>query len=118
MKKIFNFSRLYEKSSAVWQALQNDSTFLCQNMFANLLPASALQCVASPLCVISEPNSGYIAHYAPFLWHKSPTNCDAYLPESNFQTRSGTSGKGIWKIGKKLARFLKAQRNKKTLVFT
>ena len=40
------------------------------------------------LCGIFEPNSGYIAHYAPFIWPKSPTNCDAHLPESNFQTRS------------------------------
>ncbi|NBI70912.1 hypothetical protein D3Z50_07535 [Clostridiaceae bacterium] len=42
----------------------------------------------APLCVIFAPNSGYIARYAPFIWHKSPTNCDAHLSESNFQTRS------------------------------
>ena len=42
----------------------------------------------APLCVIFAPNSGYIARYAPFIWHKSPTNCDAHLAESNFQTRS------------------------------
>ena len=42
----------------------------------------------SALCVIFAPNSGYIARYAPFIWHKSPTNCDAHLSESNFQTRS------------------------------
>ena len=42
----------------------------------------------APLCGIFGPNSGYIAHYAPFIWPKSPTNCDAHLPESNFQTRS------------------------------
>ncbi len=35
------------------------------------------------------PNSGYIVYYAPFIWHKSPTNCDAHLMESIFQTRSG-----------------------------
>ncbi|MDE6920323.1 MAG: hypothetical protein K2P89_10540, partial [Lachnospiraceae bacterium] len=34
------------------------------------------------------PNSGYIARYAPFIWRKSPTNRDAYLTESIFQTRS------------------------------
>ncbi|NBI71413.1 hypothetical protein D3Z50_10115 [Clostridiaceae bacterium] len=44
----------------------------------------------APLCVIFAPNSGYIVRYAPFIWHKSPTNCDAYLAESNFQTRSRT----------------------------
>ncbi|NBI70686.1 hypothetical protein D3Z50_06365 [Clostridiaceae bacterium] len=44
----------------------------------------------APLCVIFAPNSGYIARYAPFIWHKSPTNCDAHLSESNFQTRSNS----------------------------
>ncbi len=43
----------------------------------------------APLCVIFAPNSGYIARYAPFIWRKSPTNCDAHLSESIFQTRSG-----------------------------
>ncbi|WP_334301872.1 DUF6783 domain-containing protein [Mediterraneibacter agrestimuris] len=42
----------------------------------------------APLRGRFEPNSGYIAHYAPFIWLKSPTNCDAHLSESNFQTRS------------------------------
>ncbi|MDU7031504.1 MAG: DUF6783 domain-containing protein [Clostridiales bacterium] len=34
------------------------------------------------------PNSGYVARYAPFIRVKSPTKCDAELPESNFKTRS------------------------------
>ena len=42
----------------------------------------------APLCGIFGPNSGYIARYAPFIWPKSPTKCNAQLPESNFQTRS------------------------------
>ncbi|NBH25398.1 hypothetical protein D3Z60_06240 [Lachnospiraceae bacterium] len=42
----------------------------------------------APLCAIFAPNSGYIARYAPFIWRKSPINCDAHLSESNFQTRS------------------------------
>ncbi len=42
----------------------------------------------SPLCVIFAPNSGYIARYAPFIWRKSPTNCEIHLTESIFQTRS------------------------------
>ena len=46
----------------------------------------------APLCVIFAPNSGYIARYAPFIWHKSPTNCDAHLAESIFQTRSSSVG--------------------------
>ena len=45
----------------------------------------------APLRGIFGPNSGYIAHYAPFIWPKSPTNCDAHLPESNFKTRSSTT---------------------------
>ncbi len=44
----------------------------------------------APLCVIFVSNSGYIARYAPFIWHKSPTNCDAHLTESIFQTSSRT----------------------------
>ena len=42
----------------------------------------------SPLCVIFAPNSVNIARYASFIRHKSPTNCDAHLTESIFQTRS------------------------------
>ncbi|MDU3244644.1 MAG: DUF6783 domain-containing protein [Clostridiales bacterium] len=34
------------------------------------------------------PNSGYVARYAPFIRDKSPTKCDAQLPESKFKTRS------------------------------
>ncbi len=47
------------------------------------------------LCVIFAPISGYIARYAPFIWHKSPTNCDAHLAESIFQTRSRSYKKYI-----------------------
>ena len=42
----------------------------------------------APLRGIFGPNSGYIVHYAPFIWPKSPTKRNAQLPESNFQTRS------------------------------
>ena len=35
-------------------------------------------------------NSGYSAHYAPFIWHKSPTICNAHTAKNNFQTRSST----------------------------
>jgi len=41
----------------------------------------------APFCVIFAPNSSYIARYAPLIWHKSPTNCDAHLAESIFETR-------------------------------
>ena len=43
-----------------------------------------------PLRGIFDPNSGYIARYAPFIWAKSPIKRDAQLTESNFQTRSRT----------------------------
>ncbi|MEY8396488.1 DUF6783 domain-containing protein [Lachnospiraceae bacterium 45-P1] len=29
-----------------------------------------------------------VAHYAAFIWAKSPTKWNAQLPESNFQTHS------------------------------
>ena len=40
------------------------------------------------LCGIFAPNSVSVARYASFIGVKSPTNCDAQLAESNFQTRS------------------------------
>jgi len=42
----------------------------------------------APLCGIFGPNSLNVAHYAAFIWAKSPTKWNAQLPESNFQTRS------------------------------
>lgn len=45
----------------------------------------------TPFCVIFVPNSGYIARYAPFIWNKSPTKCDAHLTKSIFKTRSNTT---------------------------
>ena len=45
------------------------------------------------LCGIFAPNSGYIARYAPFIRDQSPTNCDAHLTESNFQTLSSVAGR-------------------------
>ena len=63
--------------------------------YNNYMPVQTRACLKihsrhlyAPLCGIFGPNSGYIAHYAPFIWPQSPTNCDAHLPESNFQTRS------------------------------
>ncbi len=44
----------------------------------------------APLCGIFCPNSVAVARYGAFIWTKSPTNCDAHLAESLFQTRSGT----------------------------
>ncbi len=50
----------------------------------------------APLCVIFAPNSVDVARYAAFIWHKSPTNCDAHLAESIFQTRSRQKRNLLW----------------------
>ena len=42
----------------------------------------------APLCGIFGSHSVNVAHYASLIRVKSPTNCDAHLTESNFQTRS------------------------------
>ncbi|WP_373216133.1 DUF6783 domain-containing protein [Ruminococcus sp. 5_1_39BFAA] len=34
------------------------------------------------------PHSVSVARYASLIWSKSPTNCEAHLAESNFQTHS------------------------------
>ena len=41
-----------------------------------------------PLCGIFRPNSVAVARYGALIRAKSPTNCDAHLAESLFQTRS------------------------------
>ena len=42
----------------------------------------------APLCDIFFPNSVAAARYDALIRAKSPTNCDIYLAESIFQTRS------------------------------
>ena len=42
----------------------------------------------APLCGIFGPHSVNVARYASLIRVKSPTNCDAHLTESIFQTRS------------------------------
>ena len=42
----------------------------------------------APLRDIFVPNSVAVAHYAAFIWAKSPTKCDAQLTENNFQIRT------------------------------
>lgn len=56
-------------------------------MFEKSFPSSDNDAMASysPLCVRFTPNSGYIAHYAPFIWCKSPTNCDTHLAKAFFK---------------------------------
>ena len=43
-----------------------------------------------PLCGSFHPNSVAVARYGALIRAKSPTNCDAHLAESLFQTRSRT----------------------------
>ena len=42
----------------------------------------------APLCGIFHPNSVAVAHYGALIRAKYPTNCDAHLAESLFQTHS------------------------------
>ncbi|WP_334297602.1 DUF6783 domain-containing protein [Blautia wexlerae] len=42
----------------------------------------------APFCGIFHPNSVAVAHYGALIRAKYPTNCDAHLAESLFQTRS------------------------------
>ena len=42
----------------------------------------------APLCGIFCPNSVAVARYGALIRTKSPTNCDAHLAESLFQTHS------------------------------
>ena len=44
----------------------------------------------APLCGIFYLHSVDVARYAALIQAKSPTNCDAHLAESLFQTRSRT----------------------------
>ena len=44
----------------------------------------------APLCGRFHPNSVAVARYGALIRAKSPTNCDAHLAESLFQTRSRT----------------------------
>ena len=47
----------------------------------------------APLCGIFRPNSVAVARYCTLIRAKSPTNCDAHLAESLFQTRSNSKRK-------------------------
>ncbi|MBE7725452.1 MAG: hypothetical protein E7244_13845 [Enterocloster citroniae] len=51
----------------------------------------------APLRGIFGPNSVNVARYASLIGTKSPTNWDAQLTESNFQTRSKIErSRDIW----------------------
>ena len=54
----------------------------------------------APLCGIFHPNSVAVARYGALIRAKSPTNCDAHLAESLFQTRSNArnaAARGLYK---------------------
>ncbi len=76
------------------------SVWVFMNYFTIRFPQYARVCLKNhschlhaPLCGRFAPNSGYIARYAPFIWHKSPTKCDAHLTKSIFKTRSSQDEK-------------------------
>ncbi len=52
-------------------------------------------------CGIFGPHSVNVARYASFIWAKSPTNCDTYLTESNFQTCSNNKENNKNRTGRK-----------------
>ncbi len=47
----------------------------------------------TPLCRKLGPHSVNVAHNASLIRAQFPTNCDAHLTESNFQTHSRASQK-------------------------
>ena len=54
----------------------------------------------APLCGIFYPNSVAVARYGALIRTKSPTNCDAHLAVSLFQTRSKPKKEQIFQIRK------------------
>ena len=64
----------------MWQILQELRVRACLKNHSRNLHA--------PLCGIFYPNSVAVARYGALIRTKSPTNCDAHLAESLFQTRS------------------------------
>ena len=81
----------------LWYNIDRYDTGVCLKIHSPNLHA--------PFCVIFAPNSGYIAHYAPFIWRKSPTNCVAHLGESIFQTRSSAERSECASGGTKFRRY-------------
>nr|WP_288720438.1 DUF6783 domain-containing protein [uncultured Blautia sp.] len=70
-----------EKSDkSIWRLLNIRCTRACLENHSRNLHA--------PLCGIFCPNSVAVARYGALIRTKSPTNCDAHLAESLFQTRS------------------------------
>ena len=69
---------------------------VCMSVFMDIGQARAClkkhsRNLRAPLCGIFYPNSVVVARYDALIRTKSPTNCDAHLAESLFQTRSSTA---------------------------
>ena len=72
------------KKAHLWHFPESGSVYMkaracLKNHFRNL---------HAPLCDRFYPNSVAVARYGALIRAKSPTNCDAHLAESLFQTRS------------------------------
>ena len=66
-----------------------NSPTVCPGTPGGTLAIESCSCdLHAPLCGIFCPNSAAVARYGALIRTKSPTNCDAHLAESLFQTRS------------------------------
>ena len=81
MKNLLQFCFIYYKIEEVTDqiVLEKGSRACLKNHSRNL---------HAPLCGIFCPNSVAVARYGALIRTKFPTNCDAHLAESLFQTRS------------------------------
>ena len=59
-----------------------------ENMIARARLKNHSRNLHAPLCGIFHPNLVAVARYGALIRVKYPTNCDAHLAESLFQTRS------------------------------
>ena len=81
MKNLLQFCFIYYKIEEVTdQRVFEKGSRACLKKHSRNLHA--------PLCGIFCPNSVAVARYGALIRTKSPTNCDAHLAESLFQTRS------------------------------
>ena len=78
--------RLTLKEEGIWSNENNNEICIraCLKIHSRHMHA--------PLCGRFGSHSVNVAHYASLIRVKSPTNCDAHLTESNFQTRSRLCG--------------------------
>ena len=77
-----HFFRIFSLRSMYRQAAGARSGACLKNHSRNL---------HAPLCRIFHPNSVAVARYGALIRAKYPTNCDAHLAESLFQTHSNVT---------------------------